>query len=184
MHKQFLLINTALVHYSSLRGTLCCLDGAGISPSACINISFELCRGFSVKSVSLRQCSSKCKPKQRCWSDAVWLLLTQMDKQAAPGDVLQAACYRSAAGVWERMDDLFRASVLSANGMSLQTGGASLPWCLLMHLGQLPGSVFGVSVGAMQHAGLFALTSCAVSKQSASTQCRAYKHLRTSFRFQ
>jgi len=97
---------------------------------------------------------------------------------------LQAACYRSAAGVWERMDDLFRASVLSANGMSLQTGGASLPWCLLMHLGQLPGSVFGVSVGAMQHAGLFALTSCAVSKQSASTQCRAYKHLRTSFRFQ
>lgn len=39
-------------------------------------------------SVSLRQCTIKCKAKQRCWSHAVWLLLTQTEKQAATGDVI------------------------------------------------------------------------------------------------
>lgn len=39
------------------------------------------------------------------------------------------------------MDDLFCASVLSANGMSLQLGPASLHWYLLLHLGELLGAV-------------------------------------------
>ena len=142
-----------------------------------------LCRGLTVHSVSLRQCSGKCKAKQGCWSDGVWLLLTQIDRQAATGNVLQAACDSSAAGLRQGMDDLFCASVLSANGMCLRLDRASLHWCLSVHLGQLPGAVFGVRVGGMQHACLFAFATCAVSTQSASRQCRACKLLHTSFLF-
>ena len=70
------------------------------------------------------------------------------------------------------MDDLFCASVLSANGTCLQVGGPSLPWYLLVHLGELPGAVF-----FLRESGGFAtrLPNCichiAVSQQSASRQC-------------
>ena len=74
-----------------------------------------------------------------------------MDKQAASGDVLQAARDRPAAGVWQGMDDLFCAPILSANGMRLRFGGTFPPWWLSVHLGQLPSAVVGVKMGSMQH---------------------------------
>ena len=79
------------------------------------------------------------------------------------------------------MDDLFCASVLSANGTCVRFDGAFLRWNLLVHLGQLPGTVCGVNLEGMQHACLFAFAKCAVSTQNASRQYRAYKHLHTSF---
>ena len=78
-----------------------------------MKISFELCRGFSVIPVP------GCAVASVVYSGGEWLLLTQVEQQAATGDVLQAACNRPAAGVWQGMDHLFCAAILSAHGMCL-----------------------------------------------------------------